>query len=36
MFSYDCFLMNMIFVTFKHVEFTETAGKILQAFVTYK
>lgn len=29
MFTYDCCLMNRIFITFKHVELTETAGKIL-------
>lgn len=29
MFSYDCFLMNRIFITYKHIELTETAGKIV-------
>lgn len=36
MFSYDYCLMNRIFITFKHVELTETAGKILKAFIIHK
>lgn len=28
MFSYDCCLMNRIFITFKYIELRETAGKI--------